>query len=151
MVVHGKLIFEYSKINKDIYIGTNQCCQVHLNSKLIKKGIRADISLEGKKIDQPFGAKYYLWLPTKDHIAPTQQQLSVGVAHINDLVKNKISVYIHCQRGHGRAPTLVAAYLISKGMGVKEAISYIKKRRKKIHPNKKQIRALEIFKRRLKK
>lgn len=143
---HQPLIFEYSKITKYIYIGTNMCCQQHFNKSLIRKGIKADISLEEIKIDQPFGVTYYLWLPTKDHKAPTFKQLKVGVAFLKELKKQKIKSYIHCERGHGRAPILVAAYLISEGMKVEEAINFIKKKRPTIHPNKTQISILKRFK-----
>jgi predicted protein tyrosine phosphatase len=146
MVKHGKLIFEYNKIAEYIYLGTNQCCQMHFKKELLKKGIKADISLEGEKLDMPYGVDYYLWLPTKDHTAPSQKQLKAGVNFIDDLIKNKIKIYIHCQRGHGRAPTLVAAYLVSKDSTVKHAIETIKKKRKTIHPNKKQLNALRRFK-----
>ena len=145
MVKHGKLIFEYNKITDYIFLGTNQCCQVHFKKELLKKGIKADISLEGEKLDMPFGVDYYLWLPTKDHTAPSQKQLKVGVDFIESLIKNKEKVYVHCQRGHGRAPTLVAAYLISKGKTIEEAYEFIKKKRKTIHPNKLQKSALMRF------
>lgn len=143
---HPPLIFEYSKITDYIYIGTNMCCQGHFKSSLIKKGIKADISLEEKKLDQPFGVDYYLWLPTKDHKAPTSKQLKLAVSFLKELKKQKVRCYVHCQRGHGRAPTLVAAFLISEGMKVEEAVNFIKKRRGTIHPNKKQISALRKFK-----
>jgi protein-tyrosine phosphatase len=142
---HPPLKFEYNKITEYIYIGTNQCCQLHFKKELLKKGITADISLEKERIDAPFGVDYYLWLPVKDHTAPTQKQLIMGVDFIEDLIKNKIKVYVHCQRGHGRAPTLVAAYLISKGKTVDEAVKYIKKKRPVIHPNTIQKNALKRF------
>ena len=142
---HPPLIFEYSKITNYIYLGTNQCCQVHFKKELLKRGITADISLEKEKIDAPFGVDYYLWLPVKDHAAPSQKQLKIGIDFIEDLIKNKIKVYIHCQRGHGRAPTLVAAYLVSKGKTVEQAVDFIKKKRPVIHPNKVQINALKRF------
>jgi len=41
-------------------------CQEHFSEKLIKKGIKADISLEKESLDRPFGATYFLWLPVKD-------------------------------------------------------------------------------------
>jgi len=143
---HGTLIFEYNKITEYLYLGTNQCCQIHFKKELLNKGIRADISLEGEKIDAPFGVDYYLWLPVKDHTAPSQKQLRAGVAFIENLIKNKVKIYIHCQRGHGRAPTLVAAYLISKGKTIKQAIDFIKKKRPVIHPNKVQVNALRRLK-----
>ena len=66
---HAKFRFEYSQITPYIFVGTNMCCTVHLDKSLMKKGIRADISLEEERIDAPFGANYYFWLPTKDHTA----------------------------------------------------------------------------------
>ena len=144
---HPPLIFEYSKITNYIYIGTNMCCQqLYFNKNLLKKGIKADISLEETRIDQPFGVDYYLWLPTKDHKAPTLKQLRIGVSFLKELKKQKIRCFIHCQRGHSRAPTLVAASLISEGMKVEGAINFIKKRRPAIHPNKTQINILKRFK-----
>ena len=150
MVKHGKLTFEYNKITPYISIGTNMCCQAHFKSELIKKGIKADISLEEIKIDHPFGVDYYLWLPTKDHFAPTQKQLLIGANFINDLINKKIKVYLHCQRGHGRAPTLTAAYFILTGKTTEQAINLIKKKRPVIHPDKKQIAALKKFEKNLK-
>jgi len=142
---HPPLIFEYSKITDYIYLGTNRCCQGHFEKSLLKKRIHADISLEDKQLDQPFGVDYYLWIPTKDHTAPSLKQLKIGVNFLNDLVNKKIKTYVHCQRGHGRAPTLVASYLVSTGISVEEALRHIKLRRPAVHPNNKQIQAVRSF------
>lgn len=116
---------------------------------LIKKDVKADISLEEKRLDYPIGVDYYLWLPTKDHKAPTFKQLLIGANFIKYLVENKIKVYIHCEHGHARAPTLVAAYFILEGKNVSEAMELIKNKRPIIHPNKSQVKALENFEMRL--
>src|SRR3989344_2807983 len=127
-------IFEYSKITSQIYIGTNQCCQMHFDAELIKRGIRADISLEAKRLDSPFGVDYYLWLPVKDHLAPTKKQFQIGVEFLNQLIKIGESVYIHCEHGHGRAPTLVATYLaLTKNIDLEKAVSLIKNKRPGAH------------------
>jgi len=147
----GKPLFEYSEITKYIYIGTNQCCQSHFNMTLLKKGVKADVSLEEIRVDQPFGVEYYLWLPTKDGKAPRFNQLLVGAIFIKNLVGNKIKVYVHCEHGHGRAPTLVAAYFILNGYSVKNSIDLIKKKRPTIHMNKHQILSLEKFEKKIKK
>lgn len=136
---------EYSQITSFIYIGTNMCCQSHFDKSLLKKGIIADISLEEKKVDAPLGVSYYLWMPVNDHKAPTQKQLNLGVKVLDWLVKNRIKCYVHCRNGHGRAPTLVAAYLIANGKNTEESISFIKKKRKSIHLDKVQIDALKKF------
>ncbi len=146
---HKPLIFEYSQISEYIYIGTNMCCQAHFDKSLLRKGIKADISLEEKRLDHPFGVDYYLWLPTKDHQAPTLKQLRIGVSFLKEALKQKSKCYVHCQRGHGRAPTLVAAFLASEGINVQKAFSLIKKKRPDIHPNKRQIAMIEKFKKSL--
>lgn len=149
---HPPLTFEYSQITPLIYIGTNLCCQVDFDKSLLRKDIHADISLEEKKIDSPFGADYYLWLPTKDHAAPSLQQLKVGVHFLEQLAELNIKCYIHCERGHGRAPTLVAAYLMAeRGVNVDEAIKFIKKRRTAVHPNPRQKMQLKKWEKYLKK
>ncbi|MBI2128874.1 dual specificity protein phosphatase family protein [Candidatus Woesearchaeota archaeon] len=140
-----KPIFEYSEITKLIYIGTNQCCSSHFKKSLIKKGVRADISLEEMRLDQPFGVGYYLWLPTKDHKAPAFKQLLIGANFIKKLVDNEVKVYVHCEHGHARAPTLVAAYFILEGKTAIEAIKLIKRKRPIIHPNRSQIQSLINF------
>ena len=116
--------------------------------KLLMKGVRADISLEEKRVDSPKGVTHFLWLPVKDHHAPKPSQFQMGVACLHCCVANKINVYVHCEHGHGRAPTLVAAYLIFTGMKVDEAIAYIKKRRPTMHVTKRQLAALRRYARR---
>lgn len=137
----------YSKITDYIYIGTNECCQKKgFIKELLKEGIEADISLEEIRIDVPFGVEYYLWLPVKDHTAPTPLQFNIGIAVISQLVEAKKKIYIHCEKGHGRAPTLVAAYFITQGMRVEEAIDFIKSKRPGIYLHQKQRSALKRFK-----
>jgi protein-tyrosine phosphatase len=133
---------EYDYITDGIYIGTNQCCQTHFDEELRKKGIEADISLEENRIDAPFGVKFYVWIPVKDRTAPTKEQLDFGVSTLEKLVTMGKKVYVHCKNGHGRAPTLVAAYLIKKGKTVEEAINLIKDKRPSIHLEEVQKNAL---------
>ena len=135
VVPHGNPRFEYSRITPSIFLGTDMCCRPHFKSELLRRGVRADISLREKHIDSPFGVDYFLWLPTKDHYAPTQKQLLVGATTIDTLVRQKVNVYVHCKAGHGRSPTLVAAYFVLVGKSAKEAVAYVKKRRPGIHPN----------------
>jgi len=150
MIRHPRKIpLEYNRVTNYIVVGTNACCQQHFDSALLKKRIRADISLEDKHLDQPWGISYFLWLPTKNHKAPKQEQLTVGVAVLKALVRKKIRTYVHCQRGHGRAPTLVAAYLLSQGKSFPEALKFLKKKRPTIHLEKVQMKALKQFERNL--
>lgn len=136
---------EYNYITDGIYIGTNQCCQTHFDEKLKREGIEADISLEEEQVDTPFGVEFYTWIPVKNHMAPTHDQLDFGVATLEKLVNMKKKVYVHCQNGHSRAPTLVAAYLIKNGKTVESAVEFIKTKRPSIHLEKVQKEALSEF------
>ena len=145
-IPHKKhILFEYNKITEYIYLGTSKCCQGHFQKSLIKKGIKADISLEREELDKPIGVQYFLWLPVTDKKPPSQKQLLIGAKTIKECVDNKIKVYVHCKRGHGRSPTLVAAYFILEGSSYKEAIKKIRQKRK-IHLTQEQITALKKFK-----
>lgn len=136
---------EYSYITDGIYIGTNQCCQTHFDQRLKTKGISADISLEKERVDAPFGVEFYVWIPVKDHTPPSQEQLDFGVSVLEKLVAIGRLVYLHCQNGHGRAPTMVAAYLIKQGRTIDEAIKIIKAKRPAIHLEAGQKTALAEF------
>jgi len=138
-------ILEYNYIVDGIYIGTNQCCQTHFDEKLKKEGITSDISLEKERIDAPFGVSFYIWIPVKNHFAPTADQLDFGVATIQKLVNMDKKIYVHCQNGHGRAPTLVASYLTTKGKSAIDAIEFVKKKRPTMHLNEIQKKAVEDF------
>jgi protein-tyrosine phosphatase len=136
---------EYNYIVDGIYIGTNQCCQNHFDEKLKKEGITADISLEEDRLDAPFGIEFYVWIPVENHMPPTPDQLEFSVSVLEKLVSMGKKVYVHCKNGHGRAPTVVAAYLIKKGKTVNEAIDFIKDKRPAVHLERVQKIALEEF------
>jgi len=140
---HDKLDFNY--IIDGIYIGTNQCCKTHFAEVLKKKGIEADVSLEEERIDAPFGVAFYVWIPVKNHLPPAPDQMEFGVSTLEKLVSMNKKIYVHCKNGHGRAPTLVAAYLIKKGKTPKEAEAFIKTKRPSIHLEEVQREALQNF------
>jgi protein-tyrosine phosphatase len=138
--------FDYSQITNEVFIGTNMCCQVGFSKELLSKGVRADISLEQDRTDAPEGVDYFLWLPTENKKAPSPGALESGVKFLDFLISNKIKTFIHCKNGHGRAPTFFAAYLISKGMSVQDAIKSMTLKRPIIGLSEYQIRALNEFK-----
>jgi len=124
---------EYNAIADGIYIGTNQCCKTHFDEKLKQQNITADISLEKNRLDAPFGVDFYIWIPVQNHTAPKHEQLEFGVSVLEKLISMDKKVYVHCKNGHGRAPTLVAAYLIKHGKNPAEAEAFIKSQRPSIH------------------
>lgn len=145
METHPQNKLDFNYITDGIYIGTNQCCQTHFDDKLKAEGITADISLEEDRLDAPFGVEFYVWIPVKNHEAPTKNQLEFGVSVIEKLVAMDKKIYVHCKNGHGRAPTLIAAYLIKKGKSPAEAEAFIKSKRSSMHLEEVQRQALEDF------
>lgn len=145
MEIHPQNKLDFDYITDGIYIGSNWCCQVHFDEELKKLGITADISLEEEQIDAPFGADFYIWIPVKDHMPPTPDQLEFGVWALEKLVSMGKKVYVHCKHGHGRAPTLVAAYLVKNGKTPEEAEAFIKTKRPSIHLEDVQRQALHDF------
>jgi len=71
--------------------------------------------------------------------------LASGVAFLEQMIKHKKKVYVHCKNGHGRAPTLVAAYFTTQGMKPEKAIGFVIKRRPVVHLNKEQTTVLKRF------
>ena len=47
--------FNFDYIDEGIYIGSNVCCQTHFDERLTSEGITSAISLEGEKVDTPYG------------------------------------------------------------------------------------------------
>jgi protein-tyrosine phosphatase len=137
---------DYNYITDGVYIGTNQCCQTHFDEKLKDEGITADVSLEEDRLDAPFGVDFYVWIPVENHTPPKPDQFEFGVSVLEKLISMGKNIYLHCKNGHGRAPTLFAAYLIRKGKSPEEAEEFIKSKRPTIHLEDVQREALKNFK-----
>ena len=137
---------QYSRITTYLCVGTNLCCTVHAQA-LKKLGVSVDIDLEYQHADalEVSRMEMTLFLPTRDGHAPTQSQLVAGVALMEAALAAQKRVYVHCKNGHGRAPTLVAAYLMARGMSPEEAVAFIKRRRSVVHLNREQWAALRKF------
>lgn len=67
-----------------------------------------------------------LQLATPDRHAPTLEQLRQGVAFIQGQIDTGGKVYIHCQWGEGRGPSMIIAYLMSTGLRFEEALRQVK-------------------------
>lgn len=92
----------------------------------------------------------YISFPIKDDSAPELTSFLSLIFIIDQLVK-KEPIYIHCRLGRGRAPMVVIAYLISKGIPISEAYSIVYNARPFTYLNLIQKRAIyEIYKNYLK-
>jgi protein-tyrosine phosphatase len=76
----------------------------------------------------------YLHLPTPDNHPPSLEAIQEGVTFIDSCIKNGDVIYVHCGVGVGRAPTLVAAYLVYTGMRPDAAWELLRRKRPIIMP-----------------
>lgn len=96
---------------------------------LLAKGITGIISLNEVPPDTKILASKgitHLILPVVDHYGPSQEQFDAMV----NFVDSQKSCLIHCNAGQGRTGTLLAGYLVAKGMPAQEAITKLVKSRK---------------------
>ncbi len=143
--VTGRKGFDYSEIDEGVIIGTDMCCQFGFAKELLTRNVRADISLEDEDVDAPRGVEYFLWLPTPDGQPPSPDKLTLGVRTLEFLAAKGIKVYVHCKNGHGRAPTLYAAYLMKKGMSFDAALAFLKEKRPAVHLTEAQAAAVAAY------
>jgi protein-tyrosine phosphatase len=143
--------FDYSKITDRIYIGSDFCkggvCLIHGEEfKALNVGFEINLSRENNELPPKDMETGYLWLPVVDGYAPTQVQLNIGTAAIREMIKENKNVYVHCRNGHGRSPSLVAAYFMRyERMSFEDAQRLICEKRAEIHIEKVQKEALEEF------
>ncbi len=123
----GIPIIKYNQVTPQIFVGA-QYRQAG-KRKLQQLGITGDVNLRTEFDDAAHGLalEHYCHLPTVDDDAPTMAHLQKGVVFIQQVLNNGGKVYIHCAGGVGRAPTMAAAYLISRGHTLDESIALIQR------------------------
>jgi protein-tyrosine phosphatase len=130
---------DYSKITDNIYIGSDLCkggvCLIH-GEEFRSLGVKFEINLSRDNNELPPKDMEvgYLWLPVVDGYAPTQTQLDIGTSAMRSAILSGETVYVHCRNGHGRSPTLVAAYLMRyEGNSLEKANKLITVNRPEVH------------------
>jgi protein-tyrosine phosphatase/predicted ATP-grasp superfamily ATP-dependent carboligase len=105
--------------------------------KLAKFNIRSVIDLreESEKANlKPNGKINYIEFPIEDDSAPEIESFLELISIMNQIVE-KEPIYVYCRLGRGRAPTVVIAFLISKGVPINEAYSIVYNARPYASPN----------------
>ncbi len=143
--VLGIPILKYHRIERGLLLGPQ-----HGNFGrriLTKHGVTASVSLRLHYDDSinGIGFEEYLQLPTWDGTAPTIEQLEDGVDFIRRIIDNGGAVYVHCQTGLGRGPTMVAAFLMSEGRSLQQACRMIESVRPFIAITQPQFERLKEF------
>lgn len=141
--IAGNPSYKYSQLSPHIYLGGRYKESAYKTFR--KWGITGVVNMRSTPPAKPPKGFSILHLPTKDWRAPDSESLSKGVEFIEQQVKNGGGVYIHCRQGEGRGPTMAAAYLVSQGLSVDQAIDHIRKMRPMAHPNKLQVKQLRAW------
>jgi protein-tyrosine phosphatase len=142
--------FRYSQITDKIIIGSDFCkggvCLLHSEEfKALGVSVELNLSKEENELP-PKELEVYSWLPVHDGAAPSVPQLDIGSGIVNDAIEAGKTVYVHCKNGHGRSPSVVAAYLVRfKGYSVADAVKLIEEKRPESHIEEIQKEALRKF------
>ncbi|MBI4492912.1 MAG: dual specificity protein phosphatase family protein [Chloroflexi bacterium] len=88
-------------------------------------------------------------LPVSDFTSPTPAQLEQGVAAIAEALGESRRVAVHCAAGLGRTGTLLACYLVYRGLAPGEAIARVRAARPGSVETPAQQAAVEAYARRL--
>ena len=143
--ITGVPLLQYSRITPSLFVGP----QYRKNGlrHLENNGITAVVNMRTEKDDAACGlaTPKYCYLPTIDDQAPTLEHLQQGINFIREVINSGEKVYIHCGAGVGRAPTMAAAYLISTGLQLDEALTLIRKVRPFIYIMPPQMEMLSMF------
>jgi atypical dual specificity phosphatase len=67
-----------------------------------------------------------LHLPVADFTPPTAEQLERGVNAMESAIDNGTRVAVHCGAGLGRTGTLLACYLVRRGLSPEAAIARVR-------------------------
>lgn len=115
--------------------------------RLAARGVTAVINMRIEYDDERAGIapSRYLHLPTIDNTAPSLEHLKRGVDFIQEEVDKGGAVYVHCEAGVGRAPTMAAAYLSARGVPSERAWAYLRRKRPFIRPTRSQVRQVRRF------
>lgn len=135
----------FSRVTPHIYVGPQY--RAAGKRKLEALGINAGVNLRIEFDDAAHGLAFenYCYLPTVDDDAPAIEHLQEGVAFIGRVVAGGGRVYIHCAGGVGRAPTMAAAYFMSEGYTLDEALALIRRVRPFIKITPPQLAQLQRF------
>ena len=141
----GVPMVKYSRITPQIYVGPQYRNGGKRRLKRLGIDHGVNMRIEFDDAEQGLALDYYCHLPTVDDDAPTLEHLRRGIAFVERAVEDGGKVYIHCGGGIGRAPTMAAAYFISKGYSLDDAIGLIRKARPFIYVMPPQMEQLKRF------
>jgi len=92
-------------------------------------GIKVLVSLTEEPVPEKALEKYGmegLHLPVEDFTPPTLEQIDRFLEEVDRARLEGFALGIHCTAGKGRTGTMLAAYLVTRGLSAEEAIAEIR-------------------------
>ena len=133
----------YRRIDKGLYLG----------GWADKPPYGVTAVLNVSEVKDIYRTEHYLWKPIDDgKNAATLDFLAETVAFIDTHRKAGREVFVHCNEGVSRGPTVMAAYLMySRKWTRKQALDFIREQRPNIRPNPSFMDLLFFWEQKLKK
>lgn len=78
------------------------------------------------EIEEQAGFEVY-YLPIPDESAPSMADMEKALEWLDEAMYLGKKVLVHCRHGHGRTGTIISAYLVRRGLGLKKAEKILKK------------------------
>lgn len=121
--------------------------------ELRELGIASIVSLSERPLERALLREFefaYAHVPVVDFSPPTVEQMAECVEFIEERNREGDGVLIHCAAGQGRTGTMLAAFLVARGLGPEEAIEEIRRLRPGSIETREQESAVYDFDRHLK-
>jgi protein-tyrosine phosphatase len=131
--MYNQIIPDYNKITDRIYLGN--IAGANNNNFLTETNIGYIVNLSNQWYPKKSNIKY-LDIPIPDSPNTNIKFYFPEIINFfNTALKTDKNIYIHCRAGVSRSTTGLLAFLMSKGLNMKDAVNYVYSKRTIIKPN----------------
>lgn len=142
--VNGLPLARYSVVTPHLMVGGQYSPKII--ATLNKLGVTGIVNMRETPVSGAVKIQFKtLHIPTINYHAPTLDQLKSGTDFIKQQIDAGGKLYIHCQLGEGRGPTMAIAYLLTQGLTYEDALRTVSKVRPFIHLSAEQTKRLKQY------